>query len=139
MSAEEDIKIIGVVAEEVTQPRLDGTRGSGLHAVPLRLSRAADSTWAQLFVRNWDSPPAFTTLHRPGIAAVYGAKIVLNGTTMEEVEQVHRDTLRLVVEETNRQWRELKGHADAAEERRRAQHDEHTRNVQDISKRITFD
>jgi hypothetical protein len=58
---------------------------------------------------------------------------------MEEVEQVHRDTLRLVVEETNRQWRQLKGHAAAAEEHRRSHEDEHRRNVQDISKRISFD
>ena len=70
---------------------------------------------------------------------MYGSKVVLDGTTMEEVERYHRDTLKLVVDETNRQWRERKGHAAAAEERSRAQEDEHRRNVQDISKRISFD
>ena len=139
MSPEEDIKIIGVIAQEVSQPRNDGTQGSGLYAVPFRLSRAADSTWGELFVRNWDRPPQWTSMHRPGIASVYGAKVVLNGTTMEEVERYHRDTLKLVVDETNRQWREAKGHADTAEERRRAQEDEHRQHVEDVSGRIRFD
>ena len=57
MSSEEDIKITGVIAEEVTRARGDGTHRSGLYAVPFRLSRAPDSDWAELFVRNWDHPP----------------------------------------------------------------------------------
>lgn len=139
MKQDEDIRITGVIAEEVSQPRNDGTRGSGLYAVPFRLSQSPDSTWADLFVNNWDRPPQWTSMHRPGIARVYGSKVVLDGTTMEEVERYHRDTLKLVVDETNRQWRELKGHADAGEERRRAQEAEHRRNVEDISERISFD
>ena len=139
MSPEEDIKIIGVIAQEVSQPRNDGTQGSGLYSVPFHLSRATDSTWGELFVRNWDRPPQWTSMHRPGIASVYGAKVVLNGTTMEEVERYHRDTLKLVVDETNREWREAKGHAHTVEELRRAQEDEHRQHVQDVSGRIRFD
>jgi hypothetical protein len=102
MSPAEDIKVTGVIVEEVTQPRNDGTRGSGLYAVPFRLSRSADSVWADLFVNNWDRPPQWTSMDRPGIASVYGSKVVLDGTTMEEVERYHKDTSNLVVDETNR-------------------------------------
>ena len=33
------IKITGVIVDEVTTPRMDGTRGSALYAVPFQLSR----------------------------------------------------------------------------------------------------
>ena len=42
----------------------------------------------------------------PGIARIYGSIVTLSGTTIEEVEQYHRDTLHLAVAETNRQHRE---------------------------------
>jgi len=41
-------------------------------------------------------------MHRPGIARVIGNAIVLDGTTLEEVEKYHRDTLRLCVNEANK-------------------------------------
>ena len=72
-------------------------------------------------------------MHRPGIASVYGSTIVLNGTTIEEVERTHQKTLKLAVDETNRQWRELKAQADSAEERQRAQEEAHMQHVQDVS------
>ena len=40
-------------------------------------------------------------MHRPGIASVIGDRIILNGTTVEEIEKYHRDTLRVVVERVN--------------------------------------
>jgi hypothetical protein len=43
-------------------------------------------------------------MHRPGIARIQGATITLNGTTIEEVERYHRDTLQLAVAETNKQY-----------------------------------
>jgi len=41
-------------------------------------------------------------MHRPGIARVSGDKVYLDGTTIEEVQKYHRDTLVLALEETNR-------------------------------------
>ena len=35
----EPVSIVGVIVDEVTHPRMDGTRGSALYAVPFRLSR----------------------------------------------------------------------------------------------------
>jgi hypothetical protein len=34
-------------------------------------------------------------MHRPGIAILTGDKVYLNGTTVEEVQKYHRDTLKL--------------------------------------------
>ena len=40
-------------------------------------------------------------MHRPGIASVVGDRIILDGTTVEEIEKHHRDTLTVVVERVN--------------------------------------
>ena len=97
----EDIKIEGIITNEVTLPKNDGTRGSALYSIPFKLSSKPTRTWSELFLRNWDCPPRFTSIHRPGIARVESDKIILDGTTIEEVKQYHRDTLILCVEKTN--------------------------------------
>lgn len=102
------IKITGVILDEVTQPKMDGTKGSALYKIPFRLSRQPSPEWAKLFVSTWNMPPRFTSMHRPGIARVTGDKIILDGTTMEEVQQYHKETLQLCVAEANQkeeQWR----------------------------------
>ncbi len=96
------IKIIGVIADQVSAPRNDGTPGSALYLVPFRLSRKPSQFWADAFVRAWNMPPQFTSMHRPGIARVMGNTIILDGTTLDEVEKYHRDTLRLCVNEANK-------------------------------------
>jgi hypothetical protein len=96
------IKIIGIIADQVSAPRNDGTPGSALYRVPFRLSRNPSQYWAEAFVKAWNMPPQFTSMHRPGIARVMANTIVLDGTTLEEVEKYHRDTLRLCVNEANR-------------------------------------
>jgi hypothetical protein len=140
MSSEfEDIKITRVIVEEITEPRNDGTPGSALYSIPFALSVTPPSEWAELFTENWDHPSRFTTMHRPGIASIYGATVTLDGTTIDEVERHHRDTLQLAVAETNRQYRELRreqerSHAQAETVRR-----EHQNRIEDSLKRIKFD
>jgi hypothetical protein len=137
-SESEPVEIVGVIVDEVSEPRNDGTRGSGPYRVPIRLSRRPSETWAGLFVETWNHPPSFTTMHRPGIAYIVGDKIVLDGTTIEEVEKYHAMTLGLVVEKVN---------ADAAviEERERKRREaeevermEHMDRVREVSERIRF-
>ena len=138
-SAFEDIKITRVIVEDITEPRNDGTRGSALYAIPFALSRRAPSEWAELFVANWDYPPQWTTAHRPGIARVHGATVTLAGTTIEEVEQVHRDTLQLVLDETNRRYREWHDKQQEVRAREQAEREQHRKRVDETSKRIKFD
>jgi hypothetical protein len=128
-----------VIVEEVTEPRNDGTAGSGLYSVPFALSKRPPTEWAQLFVQNWDMPPQFTSMHRPGIARVSGSKVTLNGTTIDEVERYHRDTLQLVVAETNEQYGEWQRRRDAELQRDKLQREEHRRHLDDAAKRINFD
>lgn len=133
------VAITGVDTDGVGRPRHDGSRGSALYKVPLTLSATPDSTWAQLFVQHWNSPPRFTTMHRPGIASVAGDRIVLNGTTMDEVERYHAETLRLVVEATNRDRQEIAEQKDRERDAEIARAADHERSVGEIAERLRFD
>ena len=135
----EPVRIVGVVADEVTEPRNDGTQGSALYAVPFRLSKRVSSDWATAFERVWNHPPQYTTMHRPGIAHVRGDRIVLDGTTIDEVQRVHRETLILCVNETNKIIAEHEKRQLAEREARQRAADEHRRDVQEAALKIRFD
>ncbi|MFI5394820.1 MAG: hypothetical protein ACHQ9S_04735 [Candidatus Binatia bacterium] len=135
----EPIKIVGVIVDEVGHPRMDRSPGSALYAVPFQLSRRPSTLWERRFLETWDSPPRFTSMHRPGIARVSGDKIVLDGTTIEEVERYHLETLKLAIAEANRleQQDEVKLRQRAsAEEQKREQHRQH---VVEAAKRLKFE
>jgi hypothetical protein len=135
----EPIKITGIISEAITAPRNDGTRGSGLYAIPFQLSRRPSADWANLFVETWARPPRWTTMHRPSIGKVSGDRIILDGTTIEEVEKYHRETLLLVIERVNEEIAELEARkrreAEAALQRKQ----QHESTVNELSKRIKFD
>ena len=135
----EDIKITRVIVEEITEPRNDGTPGCALYSIPFALSVTPPSEWVQLFAENWDHPHRWTTMHRPGIASVYGSTVTLDGTTIDEVERYHRDTLQLAITETNRQYREWRHKEEQSHAREEALREEHRKRIEDASKRIKFD
>ena len=132
-NVEEPIHIIGIITNEVTIPKMDGTRGSALYAIPFQLSRTPSRLWSDLFISSWKMPPSFSTMHRPGIASVVGSKIILNGTTIDEVKKYHRDTLMLCVEEAAIKEKERK--LKEQEEQRKQQHYQH---VAELADEITF-
>lgn len=136
---EENIRIKGIIADEVTQPSNDGTRGSGLYKIPFELNRTPKSQWCELFINSFNHPPEFTQMHRPGIASVYGNKIYLDGTTIEEVERYHKKTLKLAVEVANKVFNEIQAKIKQKEEDDNRQRELHKKNVDDISRRINFD
>ena len=130
-TSDEPVRIVGVIADDVTEPRNDRTRGSALYTVPFRLSRPVSHDWSAAFEQVWNHPPQFTTMHRPGIAHARGNRIVLNGTTIDEVQRVHRDTLILCVKETNRIVAEHEKRQIADREARQRAADDHRRRVQE--------
>lgn len=135
---EREIKIMGIITNEVTVPRLDGTRGSSLYEIPFKLSKSPSSLWSDLFIHSWNSPPRFTTMHRPGIARVIGDKIILDGTTINEVKKYHRETLLLCVEEANRKEKEIIDRQNKLNREKQLRTQEHYQKLQDISKEIEW-
>ena len=139
MAPDAEIKLEEIVLEEVTEPRNDGTSGSGLYAVPFRLSATPDATWSKLFVDSWNLPPRFTSMHRPGIARVEGNRIVLDSTTIEEVKRFHFDTLKLAVSEANRllgEQRRTRVQQASASQSRKQRHRDH---VAEVAKSLKFE
>jgi hypothetical protein len=136
---QEPIKIVGVIEDQVGVPRNDRRPGSALYEVPFRLSGEPSEQWTEFFVDAWNRPSEFTSMHRPGIARVEGDRIILDGTTIEEVERYHLKTLKLAVERANElsaQWRRSR------EQRGKAQNDQeasHRQHVKEVAKRLKFD
>ncbi len=135
----EPLRMTGVVVDEVGAPRSDGTRGSALYVVPFQLSRQPPPGWAEAFVACWDHPPQWTSMHRPGIASVRGDRIILDGTTVEEVERYHRNTLILALNEANKHVSDLDAKRRRAEEDERHRLEEHNKIVNDAATRLKFD
>ena len=77
-------------------------------------------------------------IHAPGIASVIGNRIILDGTTIDEVKEFHRDTLKLCVNEANK--RELRYIALKQQERERKaqQKAEHMNHVSSVIDEIEF-
>lgn len=134
----EDIKILGIITNEVTVPKMDGSRGSALYKVPFKLSETPRNTWKQLFINLWNSPPRFTSMHRPGIANVIGDKIILNGTTIDEVKSYHRETLLLCIEEANKKEKQIIKRQNEIEKERNERVQEHFQSIEDISRNIDW-
>ena len=103
----EPIKIVEVIRDEVTLPRMDGTKDCALYKIPFRLSRRPSELWIKIFLQKWEMPSCFTSMHRPEIASVYDDKIILDGTTKEEVEKYHKATLELCISETNEEEKKI--------------------------------
>jgi hypothetical protein len=138
-SALEPVRIVGIVKEGVGQPRNDGTAGSGLYRVPLRLSRIPSARWAELFVRCWSQPPSWTTMHRPGILSVQGDTLVLDGTTLDELESVHVRTLQLCISSVNDAEEELLERDRQKREAKERAATEHQRKIDEAAERIQFE
>jgi hypothetical protein len=135
----EPIRITGVIEQDITKPRNDGTPGSALYRVPFQLSPFPPSEWADYFPRAWDHPSSWTSSHRPGICTVEGDVVWLNGTTLEEIERTHKKNLLLALEETNQKYAEFLAKRNAEIERRQREQEAHQKHVSEISKRIKFD
>lgn len=131
--------ITGIVRDGVGRPRNDGTRGSALYAVPFRLSRTPTADWARHLVETWNRPPAFTTMHRPGIARVSGDVVTLDGVTIEEVERYHLRTLKLCVDNVNQAIEDHERQQADAAERERRRLAEHEASTDHVLGRIKFD
>jgi hypothetical protein len=66
-------------------------------------------------------------------------RIILDGTTVEEVADAHRHTLKVVIEKVNRDIEEWeRSQRRVAEEEAERQH-RHRQAVEDAAKRISFD
>ncbi len=139
MSEFQPIRITGIIEKDVSKPRNDGTPGAALYRVPFQLSAYPPIEWSDYFPEAWNHPSSWTSSHRPGICEVVGDRIWLNGTTLEEIERTHKETLQLALDDTNQKYAAFLAKTQAEDERRRKEEDAHAQHVHDAAKKITFD
>ena len=132
------LEIVGVDESRVGRPSNDGSAGSGLYAVPIRLSRRPSAREAELLIHHWDHPSSYTLMHRPGTATVSGESIVLGATTIDEVKRCHAATVRLAVSATNAAESQFRDADARAAERDAAEATEHEQHVRDVARHIKF-
>lgn len=134
-----DIRILELIKEEMTLPRNDGTRGCALYKIPFRLSGHPSSLWKEIFIDAWNHPSTFTSMHRPGIARVQGNKVILDGTTIEEVQKYHKKTLLAAVEKANEQEKKILEEEEQQRQRERERQDKLRNELNDMADMISFD
>ena len=127
-----------MVVDEVGEPLNDGSSGSALYKIPFELNKIPDYQWSELFRLTWDRPPSWTSMHRPGIGYISGNKVILDGTTIEEVKKYHKDTLKLVVETVNKRYNEIKMQEKLEREREEQARKRHNDNIRNIADDIQF-
>ncbi len=134
----EPVRILGIITDQVTVPKMNGTRGSALYKIPFRSSKKPSKLWKELFVRIWNHPPQWTAMHRSGIASVYEDEIILDGTTIEEVRNYHRETLILCVDEANKTEKKYLEEEQHQRELEETCKDKHYNKISDIADDIKF-
>lgn len=133
------VQMRGVDLNGVTTPRNDGTKGSALYRVPITLEPQPDYQWSQLLVHHFNHPSSWTTMHRPGIASVFGDRIILDGTTMEEIERYHFATLKLAVAAANADRKQAAEQEVAARKTALEAAEAHRTTNADIASRLKFE
>ncbi len=109
-----------------------------MYRVPLLLNRAPEEFWASHFVDTWDHPPAWSSMHRPGIASLQGNRIILDGTTIQELERYHLTTLKLVVKVLNQKTAD---HLQTERSRRESEavaRETHRDQIREANERLKF-
>lgn len=133
------IKLLEVLVDQIGTPRNDRTAGSALYKVPIELSASPPREWSEYFVAAFDHPSEYTAMHRPGIASIRGPSVVLEGTTIEEVEKYHAKTLKLAVDCANRDYPALLAKRRHAAEVEQQRIENHRKEVAAAAKKIKFE
>ena len=133
------VKIKTIVLNEIGMPRWDGTVGSLLYAVPFQLSRQPSIDWQRHFIETWNHPPSYSTMHRPHTARIVGDRLILEETTVEEIEKYHQETLKVVLDKVNTDIAALEAKQRREQEKRAEQLRQHRQSVEEAAKRIRFD
>jgi hypothetical protein len=107
--------------------------------LPFRLSRPPSPQWARHFVPTWENPPRSATQHRAKLARVEGDRIIVDGTTVEEVARFHRDTLKIVLAKVNDDIAEMERRSRRLAEDEAERQRQRRQAVLDAAKHITFD
>ena len=130
---EEPISLTGIAVEAMCDPS-----GSSLDApydIPFQLSRVASPEWELEFLKAWDR---LSTKGQAVTASVGADQIILNSTTIDDVERFYLDTLKLAVAEANRATLEEREKVRHRAELEKQKKQERRRHIMAVIQRLKF-
>jgi hypothetical protein len=137
----EPVKLLRVLTNEVGFPgeSTDGSRN--VYTVVFQLSEEPSARWGDFFVHSWDHPQVAYSQshHRPGMVSVVSNRLVLEETTIDEVEGYHLPVLKAAVHFANEAESRAVVEDHRRAERRRLEEAEHRRHVAEVAKRLPLE
>lgn len=127
---EEPIRLTGIAVETMSWPSVDGP-----YDIPFRLSRGASPEWEQEFLKAWDK---LSTKGQAVTASVGADQIILNATTIDDVERVYLGALKLAVAEANRATMEEREKSRRRAELEEQKKQERRRHLMAVVQRLSF-
>ena len=131
----ENIRIVGIVTDEVSEPRNDGTEGSALYHVPIALSRRPPRLWRKRFLQAWYA--GIYLMLRP--IEIHGDRLLIVETYMEEVERHHVARIMSILRETNHWFRREHERQERERQRRQRNREQHRSTVREFADKIRFE
>ena len=132
----QEVKVLGVVVKEVSEPQSAG-RGRMVYDVPLQLSRRVPREWARYFLNAWHNGPNLMAVRKPAVVNVGADRIVLEGTNIEEVEQL-LGLIKFALSEANRKSQGDATRHDEEEVIMQQKRNEHLHHVEETARRLRF-
>jgi hypothetical protein len=100
----EDLKNVEIKIEGISDSQ--PIEKSSLFKITLTLNSKPPSKWIEAFNHFWKRPREYSGRHAPNIASIQGNSIIMDGTTSTDIENIHKKTLLIVVEDSNKYYNE---------------------------------
>ncbi len=129
MNDDTEIKIVRVCTEDISNPTNYESKSPPRYIVPLELSRKPSDAWIEIFKHAWDTSHKIKLLHLNSYVSVsvYHGQIFLYNTTLDEVEEHHKEALKMCMDA-----------ASKGEKERQEKENEHREYVKVRAKEIKF-
>ncbi len=137
----EPVRLARVLTNEVGFPGESNDGSRNVYTVVFQLSEEPSARWGDFFVHFWDRPQVAYSQshHRPGMVSVVSNRLILEETTIDEVEGFHLPVIKAALRMAN----EAEGRAVVEDhrrtERRRLEEAEHRRHVAEVAKRLPLE
>ena len=136
----EPVVLQRVLTNEVGFPGDNSDGSRGVYSVVFQLSDEPSPRWCDFFVNFWDHPQVSyaSGKHRPGMASVVDNRVVLEETTIDEVEGFHLPVLKAAVRMANDAEARARVQDQHRAEHRRQEEAAHRRHVAEVAERLSL-
>ena len=137
----EPVRLVRVVTNEVGFPSDNADGSRGVYTVVFQLSHEPSARWGDYLVHFWDRPQVSYAQgkHRPGMVNVVANRLMMEETTIDEVEGFHLPVLKAAVRMANEAEARALVEDHRRAERRRLEEAEHRRHIAEVSKRLPLE